>query len=522
MIMKTKNIVKGLIATLVLIVAISGCESYNEGIIEDLNVSREFSPIGLTAKVRNQTTVELNWTVKEEDAAHYVIEFSADDTEFKKIYKTVEVTVDQLPIQVALEGETVYSIRVKSVSATGLADSKWSVTTATTLSEQIFFPVQDADIEATQITLRWTPNSAVTQITIAPGEITHTITPEEKTTGVAIITGLTGETTYNATLLNGVKKRGVVTFTTGIDIGSGILVKPEDDLNAVIAAAPTGSILVLMPGDYIKYTGEILLNKPVTIRGLRIADKPKLHVKFTLSATATSLSLIDLELNGDKALSEVVKYNQSGTYGKLLISGCLVHDYTGSLVYAPSTSSAKIESVTVENSIFTNMVTGSSGEFIDFRASYVGNITVTKSTFNNAAASRGFIRADATATFGAGLTSSLIDSCTFYGVTNTIANNAYVIFYVRFVTNAAIVRNSLFVETVARYTSQTTTVAPTFSNNNYYNAATLNAAVSTAAVKSDPAGTALNPQFANAATGDFTLGNQTLKDNGIGDPRWIK
>ncbi|WP_456314978.1 DUF5123 domain-containing protein [Pseudomonas shirazensis] len=520
--MKAKYIFKGLVAALLLVFITGSCDSYNEAVIEDLNVSREFSPIGLTARIRNQTTVELNWTLKEEDAAHYVIEFSADDPEFKTIFKTVEVTADQLPVQVALEGETVYSIRVKSVSSTGLADSKWSVTTATTLSEQIFLPVQDADIDATQITLRWTPNSTVTQITVAPGDIIHTITPEEKTTGVAIITGLTGETTYTATLLNGVKKRGVVTFKTGIDIGTGILVKPEDDLNAVIAAAPAGSVLVLMPGDYTKYTGEILLDKPITIRGLRIADKPKLHVKFTLSATATSLSLIDLELNGDKTLSEVVKYNQSGTYGKLLISGCIVHDYTGSLVYAPSTSSARIESVTVENSICTNMVTGSSGEFIDFRASYVGNINVTKSTFNNVAASRGFIRADATATFGAGLTSSLIDSCTFYGVTNTIANNAYVIFYVRFATNAAIVRNSLFVETAARYTSQATTIAPTFSNNNYYNAATLNAAVSTAAVKSDPAGTALNPQFANAANGDFTVGNQNIKDNGIGDPRWIK
>lgn len=45
-----------------------------------------------------------------------------------------------------------------------------------------------------------------------------------------MITGLTGETAYTATLLNGAKKRGVVTFTTGIDIGTGILVKPEDNI----------------------------------------------------------------------------------------------------------------------------------------------------------------------------------------------------------------------------------------------------------------------------------------------------
>ncbi len=35
------------------------------GLINGLEVSRAFAPISLTARVRNQTTVELNWTVKE-------------------------------------------------------------------------------------------------------------------------------------------------------------------------------------------------------------------------------------------------------------------------------------------------------------------------------------------------------------------------------------------------------------------------------------------------------------------------
>lgn len=31
-----------------------------------------------------------------------------------------------------------------------------------------------------------------------------------------------------------------------------------------------------------------------------------------------------------------------------------------------------------------------------------------------------------------------------------------------------------------------------------------------------------DPQFANAANGDFTVGNKDLAGNEIGDPRWIK
>ncbi|MFP3607993.1 hypothetical protein, partial [Paraburkholderia sp. SIMBA_053] len=82
----------------------------------------------------------------------------------------------------------------------GLEDSKWSVTTATTLSEQLFLPSVDGDIEAKQVTLRWTPNSNVTQIVVNPGAITHVITPAEKTSGIAVVTGLTGETSYTADL----------------------------------------------------------------------------------------------------------------------------------------------------------------------------------------------------------------------------------------------------------------------------------------------------------------------------------
>jgi hypothetical protein len=157
--MKTTHIVKGIIATVLLafIFSNTSCESYLEEVQDDIANTREFSPIALDAKIRNQTFVELKWTVNKA-ADHYVVQFSADDPEFKTIFKTVEVTGDKLPLTVQLEGETVYSIRVKAIT-TGLEDSKWSVTTATTLSEQLFLAVIDGDLEAKQATLRWVPNS---------------------------------------------------------------------------------------------------------------------------------------------------------------------------------------------------------------------------------------------------------------------------------------------------------------------------------------------------------------------------
>ncbi len=520
--MKAKYILKGLLAMFLLIVA--GCESYNEAVLEDIGANRVFSPIELKAIVRNQTSVELNWTVKD-DVDYYTVEFSADDADFKTIYKTLKVAPAELPITVPLEGETVYSIRVKGVSAKGLADSKWSVVTAKTLTEQILLPIADADIDATKVTLRWTPNSTVTQITVAPGNITHTITAAEKTAGVAIVTGLTGETAYTATLVNGTKTRGVRTFKTGIDIGTGILVKETDDLNAVIAAAPDNSILVLMPGDYTVYKGDIDLNKTITIRGLRTGDKPKLHVKFTINTGVSNLSLIDLDLEGSTVGdSNFITVSDANTvYGDILISGCNIRDYLRALVYGNAATS-KVTSFTVDNSIVKNVNTNAQADFIDFRNTYIASIVLKNSTFNSCSIGRDFVRVDAVASpkgfSGTGLTTNvLIDSCTLYNVSNTVALKR--ILYLRFASNKSIVKNTLIASTTAIYTNQAGTDLPIFSKNYYYQAPSfIDAAITNN--KPDASGTTANPQFEDPANDNFKVGNQTLKDNGIGDPRWIK
>src|SRR5690606_9270386 len=125
------------------------------------------------------------------------------------------------------------------------------------------------------------------KITITPGDITHTITAEEKAAGMATVTGLTGETEYTATLYNDTIIRGMTAFTTGIDIGTGILVTPEDDLLQIIANASPGDVLVLDAGDYTAQAGIISIDKPLTIRGLRSYDKPLLKASISLLDGAT-------------------------------------------------------------------------------------------------------------------------------------------------------------------------------------------------------------------------------------------
>lgn len=521
--MKAKYILKTLFI-LCLTFAITNC-GYDEEVINDLDVNRAFAPVALTAKVRNQTTVELNWTIKP-NISKYIIEFSADDPSFASIFKTVEATASQLPIQVPLEGETVYSIRVKAISSIGLEDSTWAVGTATTLTEQIMLPFEPGDVAATQVTFRWVANSSVTQLVIQPGDITRAITPQEKTNGVATVTGLTGETNYTVTLLNNAKIRGSASFITGIDVGDNTLVLPTDDLFQMIADAAPGSILLLEQGDYTAQIGTISLDKSITIQGLRADFKPKLKVGFTVVSGAVNISLIDLDLEGSgptlDQTNDVVKYLEAANYGNLLISGCNIHNYRKSLVYG-DVASATVNSVTIENTIVTDAWCNGS-DFIDFRKTNLGSLTVKTSTFNNVASStatgaRDFIRIDETGTTGTGLTTAVVlENNTLHNVSNNASKR---IFYVRYVSNTITATKNIFSGTLAIYTNQAKTSVPTLSNNNYFDAPNFtDASISNNKIDTSSTYTSLDPGFENAASGNFKITNQTLIDNQVGDPRW--
>jgi len=105
-----------------------------------------------------------------------------------------------------------------------------------------------------------------------------------------------------------------------------------------------------------------------------------------------------------------------------------------------------------------------------------------------------------------------------YNVSNLAAPKR--ILYVRFLDNASTVKNTLIAGTSAIYTNQANTEQPVFSKTYYYNAASFMDAT-IPLNKIDASGTTADPQFVNAASGDFTVKNQTLIDNQIGDPRWL-
>jgi hypothetical protein len=490
--------------------------------VEELKLSRVLTPMNLEARIRSLTTIELDWDLRE-GASSYIVEFSEDSLAFASIIRTVTVLPDELPMQEVFDGETRYSARVKAVGAEGVAESNWAAVTIMTAQENIFLPIVDGDIGATTATVRWPAGSNVTSLVINPGAISREITEDEKTAGVATITDLTGETNYTVTLRKENKVRGNISFETLIDIGDATAVYPEDDLNTVITAAAPGDELVLFPGDYTVYTGQIVLNKSITISGLYPFNKPQLHVQFSIESGAANIAIENLDMDGDGTLTDAFRFATAAfDYTSLSISGSTIHDFARSFI--AGNVAAKVTSVSVDNCILTNILT-SGGDFIDFRNTYLGNLSLSNSTFNTCAVTRDFIRMDAaTGLSGTGLNSNvLIDHCTLYGVSNNITTTRRIL-YVRFLSNTITVRNTIIASSTGYYTNQPNTAAPTFSNNNYFNAARFHDATVEVItnMKIDASGSfrTLDPGFVNAAEGNFTITNQTLLDNAVGDPRW--
>ncbi len=507
-----------------LMVTLSACQDEVEPLITEPNLSNVLTPNDLRAFVRNETTIELDWNLRD-NADAYVVEFSEDSLEFSSIIRTVTVLPDSLPLQEPFFGDTRYSARVKAVSDDpSLGESNWATVTIRTQAENIFSSIQDGDIaEGGSVTLRWPANSEVTRLLINPGNIERVVTAEEDAAGLATVTGLDPLTEYDVQVFSGNSPRGTTFFTTLIDpnCANCTEVSSTDDLSATLTTAPDGQILVLRPGDYLVNDGETIdLDKSVTIRGLFPYDRPMLHVQFDIEAGANEIAIIDLEMVGDMGVSLTTLFdfdNEGEELSSISISGCYIHDYGRQLIYG--NKAATLGTFSVDNSVIEDFLNGG-GDFIDFRTAFVSQIRLTNSSFINTPSTRDFIRYDAASGYtGTGLTGTItIDHCTLVGVADDPRPRR--LFYVRFDGNSTSVTNTIIANTQAIFSDNSATEPSDLANNNYIEAAGFHMAGDGSYIDEGSFST-LDPEFLDADANDFTVQNQTLIDNEVGDPRWL-
>ena len=500
--------------------------------ITSIIYGRNFSPTNLEARVVNRTNVRLTWTPVEGATSYNIEVFANDSLSFQGTpEKTITgITNAQIPYTVTgLYGQTQYSFRVQAVTEGAESrNSKWSGAYAKTESEQILFSVTDDDITATSVTLRWPAGEAADLLTLNPGNITHTVTAAEVAAGAATVTGLSPETTYTATLSRQGKVRGKVEFTTAIDLGGAIAVNPGDDLAAIVASAENGATLALFPGIYgikteeAEFGGSLTIDKNLSIKSVRAADRAVIQGRVKIDNASLDLYQVVLDGTGTDG-GQCFDFVADGAVDHLAIEDCEVRNYTKGFYYI--NKAVKVQNITINNCLIHD-IECSGGDFLDSRKGVFKNLTMTNTTVYNCAKERDVVRMDNVGDFADVAPVIKFDHCTFANVGSGGAN--YRFFYVRHAGNTITFTNNIVTDFCNKrgFANQKTTDAnPKLENNYYWNTQNLLSLAegNTEAISwFDTAGKEVDPQFKNAAAGDFTVGNEDVKYYGIGDPRWTK
>jgi len=407
-------------------------------------------------------------------------------------------------------------VRVKAVSNRGLDDSTWATVTAETGFENIFYALDGADITSSSVTLRWPAGREVTHFIINPGNVNRTITAGEITAGEATITELTSETQYMVTMYNGTKRKGEVTFETLIDIGGATPVYPTDDLLAKIAEASDGDVLALFPGEYgsIDAGLTIAFDKSITLKGVFPYDRPVIYGQITCGTTVTSIDVQSIIFVGTGYGQFFNVTSSSCNLGTLIINDCDISGYDNNILY--NNNSGALGDITISN-CYVHDIAGGGGDGLDFRSGTISSLTVENSTFANGL--RTFLRMQAEC-------NTVINSCTLYQVSIVDSGNNRGLFRSSGggtieVKNCIVYGIGIAGTTRGFWTrAGDMTATASYSNNYYFDSPVLFAVGSEYTDPAEVDATEADPGFADAANEDFTISNQTLLDNQVGDPRW--
>lgn len=512
-----KSIVLGL-AT----VALASCSDVADE-ITSIVYNRNFSPTSVEAKVRNRTNIELSWNLGD-GVTNYNVEVYANDslTFAGSPVKSFSVSPDEVPVLIkGLEGETQYSFRVQATDGNSSRDSKWSSAYAKTEAEQIFKNVAEEDIKGSSVTLRWTAGEKAATIVLTPGDIVYNVTDDDIAAGAATITGLTPETEYKALLKSATgKTRGTITFKTGIDLAeTDILVKTGADIAAAIKDAPEGYRLVVEPGEYgiatdeAAFGGSITISKQLTIKGLRQNEHPVIKGRFKVEAPF-AVDQVTLDGTGTDG-GQCFDFTAEGEVESLTVTNSEIKNYTKGFFYI--NKAVLVNTITIDGNIISN-IECDGGDLFDCRKGGYNKFDLKNNTIYNSAKGRDFVRMDDASKSISATPVITIDHNTIVGACNDASKR---ILYVRFAGNVINFTNNIVASSVGNFSNQAKTAEPTFSNNIYFEAdGFVTAGANPNALFVDAAGTILDPQFKDAANGDFTIGNDNVKDKKAGDPRW--
>lgn len=507
--------------------------------ITSIIFDREFSPVDLESSNIKETTAQLKWAASER-IKEYVVEVYADDS--LTFAKAPSIVKNVSSNKISLEGltyDTQYSVKVVACDPDGKTNRNSNPATVyfKTAAQQIFDVVEEDNIGDRSVVLTWPKGETeISEIRAYESATmnaasTHVISDAELAAGRAIVTGLNPETKYTFKLYfvqNGVaKERGSKTLTTIADLNGATLVRPTDDIATMISEAKDGDVFALTGGTFVVNSesegvaGCITVSKNITIKGIYPTRVPTINGRFQLDDGAT-LTINQVNLDGENTTGDQC-FNFKGTnVGGVSVDNSEIKNYSKGVYYV--NVEARVPYIKFNNCLIHN-ITCEGGDMFDCRKGCIDLFSMTNSTVYASCAARDFVRFDdASASFAGATPVVTIDHCTIDAAANASGKR---LLYVRFAGTTINWTNNVTTNTTAVWSNQSKTTVPTFGNNNvYFNCAKLNVLDGADAGKTnlfiDEKASTLDPQYTDAANGNFKYKNESVSKLKAGDPRWCE
>ena len=509
--------------------ALTSCDDAMDE-ITSIVLNRDFAPIGLEAKSATENSITLEWT-KSHDNVTYTIELFADDSlTFEGTASNTYTDIEATKLKISgLVYDTKYSARVMTIDNDDPnRNSKWSNVFFRTSAQQIFETPTENDIADRSVIMTWPAGEAATTVRVYVDDNLvkeQPVTADEVNEGKVVVTGLEPETAYTIRLYNGEKQRGSKDITTIADLNGATLVHEGDDLRTLIEAANDGDVFALYGGTHIipdsdteGKASSVKVTKSITIKGIYPTNVPVIKGRFEIYDGA-SLDISQVVIDGIDNSTTDQAFNfktAEATYPRLRVENAEIKNFGKGVYYL--NVAATVQELTFYNCLIHDIVCDG-GDMFDCRKGRIDALNFQQCTIYNSCAARDFIRMDDASARG-GTPSITVDHCTIDGC----ANGGKRLLYVRYVGNVINWTNNIVTNTGAVWSNQSKTGVPQFQNNVYFNCAKLNIADVEGKTNmfADEAGKEANPQYKDAANGDFTVGNESVSKLGVGDPRWNK
>ncbi len=537
--MKTKFIHRILLPAFVIGCLLTACKDTNDWVIDE-SANRAFRPISLEASVSGLDVTFKFYNTYEN--VSYNLDVSEDNLEFKNIIlNLVDIQTEKIDggssIRYALSADlkpnTQYSARIKAVSKDGKTpESNWSTVAFKTSTEQILNPVDLDLVRATTAVLSWKVPNAVTHFmfTFTGGDpLRFDISDEEKEAGEKTFTGLTPETVYNATIYNGDVPRGsreIVTLAVLPEGDNVIILDKDDDLAAVLADCPEGSIIVLLKDSHYSLPSDAVTLPANTTFWGQGAVRPviSMNAAFTLPANAGIIKFENIDITGyeDNNPTGAKKnyiFNQSAATetDEVIFEKCIIRNLVNSPFRLQGSATIHVGKLVFNNCIAydcgNNNGTGTYAFIHTASATntVIDNIEITNSTMYEIGYSLILHNTSSSQ-------SVKIEDCTFY---NIIGNTRYFIDYNTYSAGTFTIKNVILAKTLSSAETARgirANGAPTVTNT--YQASDFVTSSNAIPNVTPYTGTSTD-LFGNPANADFTIiDNSFGGKTDAGDPRW--